>query len=106
MGIIEEIAKCMPENYVVDLENPDVFVLVEVFKVCRATTILSRSKRLRCGLQSICGVSILRDYYKLHKFNVMTLANEKNAVEDFKPEAGRVQAKEIDKVDPKCVDST
>lgn len=35
MGIIEEIAKCMPENYVVDLDNPDVFVLVEVFKVCR-----------------------------------------------------------------------
>lgn len=39
MGIIEEIAKCMPENYVVDLDNPDVFVLVEVFKVCRATVL-------------------------------------------------------------------
>lgn len=35
MSIIEEIAKCMPRNYVVDLDNPDVFVLVEVFKVCR-----------------------------------------------------------------------
>lgn len=35
MGIIEEIAKCMPENHVVDLDNPDIFVLVEVFKVCR-----------------------------------------------------------------------
>lgn len=36
MGIIEEIATCMPQNYVVDLDNPDVFVLVEVFKVCVA----------------------------------------------------------------------
>ncbi|KAF8554593.1 hypothetical protein OG21DRAFT_1041682 [Imleria badia] len=83
MGIIEEIAKCMPENCVVDLDNPDVFVLVEVFK-------------------SVCGVSILRDYYKLRKFNVMTLANEKNAVEDFKREAGRVQAKGLDGVGPPC----
>lgn len=33
----------MPENYVVDLDNPDVFVLVEVFKVCRAT-LLSTSR--------------------------------------------------------------
>ncbi|KAH0833060.1 F-actin capping protein [Lanmaoa asiatica] len=81
MSIIEEIAKCMPENYVVDLDNPDVFVLVEVFK-------------------SVCGVSILRDYYRLHKFNVMTLANEKNAIEDFKREAGRVLGKELDKEDP------
>jgi tRNA acetyltransferase TAN1 len=84
VGIIEEIAKCMPENYVVDLDNPDVFVLVEVFK-------------------SVCGVSILRDYYKLHKFNVMTLANEKNAMEDFKREAGRVLGKVMDEVDPSCV---
>ena len=37
MGIIEEIAKCMPANYVVDLVDPDVFVLVEVFKVCRVS---------------------------------------------------------------------
>jgi len=84
MDIIQEIARCMPENYAVDLDNPDVFVLVEVFK-------------------SVCGVSILRDYYKLHKFNVMTLANEKNAVEDFKPEAGRVQGKGSD---PSCSAST
>ncbi|KAF8119691.1 hypothetical protein EV363DRAFT_1495069 [Boletus edulis] len=81
-----EIATCMPQNYVVDLNNPDVFVLVEVFK-------------------SVCGMSILRDYYKLHKFNVMMLANEKNAVEDFKPEAGRVQSKQVDEVDPACVAS-
>ena len=105
MGIIEEIAKCMPENYVVDLDNPDVFVIVEVFKVCHAV-ILSHNKRLRRWFQSVCGVSILRDYYKLHKFNVMTLANEKNAVEDFKRETGRVQRKVLDEVDAACVAST
>jgi tRNA acetyltransferase TAN1 len=33
MEIIQEVAKCMPENYAVDLDNPEVFVLVEVFKV-------------------------------------------------------------------------
>ena len=49
-------------------------------------------------------MSILRDYYKLHKFNVMTLANEKNAVEDFKRESGRVQGKELGEVP--CVTST
>lgn len=92
----------MPENYVVDLDNPDIFVLVEVFKVC-CVAIPSQDKRLR-WLQSVCGVSILKDYYKLHKFNVMTLANEKNAVEDFKRESGRVQGKELGEVP--CVIST
>lgn len=35
----------------------------------------------------------------------MTLANEKNAVDDFKHEAGRVQEKESDEVDPAYVGS-
>jgi len=72
MDIIQEVAKCMPDNYTVDLDDPEVFILVEVFK-------------------SVCGVSILRDYYKLQKFNVMTLANEKNGVDNFERGAGRVQ---------------
>ncbi|KIJ13425.1 hypothetical protein PAXINDRAFT_136074 [Paxillus involutus ATCC 200175] len=79
LDIIKEVAKCMPDNYTVDLDGPEVFVLVEVFK-------------------SVCGVSILRDYYKLQKFNVMTLANEKNMVDNFKRDAGRVQGKEADDV--------
>lgn len=33
MEIIQEVARCMPESYMVDLDNPDVFILVEVFKV-------------------------------------------------------------------------
>ncbi|KAF9243429.1 hypothetical protein BU15DRAFT_86400 [Melanogaster broomeanus] len=81
MDIIQEVAKCMPGHYMVDLDDPEVFILVEVFK-------------------SVCGVSILRDYYKLQKFNVMTLANEKNVVDDFERGAGRVQGKEADDTKP------
>jgi len=36
----------------------------------------------------------------------MTIANEKNAVEDFKREAGRVQGKESDEGNPMCVANT
>ncbi|KAH7884419.1 hypothetical protein F5I97DRAFT_2037022 [Phlebopus sp. FC_14] len=80
MEIIQEVAKCMPDNYTVDLDDPEVFVLVEVFK-------------------SVCSVSILRDYYRLHKFNVMTLANEKNAPESFQSGAGRMQGKDVEPVE-------
>lgn len=31
--IIQEVAKCVPPEHKVDLENPDVFVLIEIFKV-------------------------------------------------------------------------
>ncbi|KAG6331615.1 hypothetical protein ID866_7479 [Astraeus odoratus] len=75
MDIIQEVAKCMPESYTVDLDSPDVFILVELFK-------------------NVCGVSILRDYYRLQKFNVMTLANERNEPESFKDGTGRIKGKE------------
>ncbi|KAF8150070.1 hypothetical protein B0H34DRAFT_174260 [Crassisporium funariophilum] len=62
--LIEHVAQCVPEGHVVDLENPQVFILMEVFK-------------------SICGVSIVQDYYRLHKFNVMGIAHgKKNSQED------------------------
>ncbi|KIJ66949.1 hypothetical protein HYDPIDRAFT_85887 [Hydnomerulius pinastri MD-312] len=77
MEVIQEVAKCMPERYTVDLDNPEVFILIEVFK-------------------SVCGVSILRDYYRLQKFNVMMLSNEKNEVKTFRSGVGRVQNKESD----------
>ena len=31
--IIEEVAKCVPQTCKVDLENPEVFILIEIFKV-------------------------------------------------------------------------
>ncbi|KAG0694918.1 hypothetical protein DFH29DRAFT_957728 [Suillus ampliporus] len=74
MEIIQEVAKCMPSNYVVDLDNPEVFVLVEVFK-------------------SVFGVSIVEDYYRYQKFNVMELANAHNEPERFEKGAGRIQDK-------------
>lgn len=31
--IIEELARCVPLEHKVNLENPDVFILIEIFKV-------------------------------------------------------------------------
>ncbi|PCH42476.1 hypothetical protein WOLCODRAFT_102214 [Wolfiporia cocos MD-104 SS10] len=69
--LIQELAKCIPEQHAVDLDNAEVFVLVEVFK-------------------SVCGLSVVKDYYKLQKFNVMEIANSTNAKVD---ECGRVTEK-------------
>ncbi|KAI0324143.1 hypothetical protein GY45DRAFT_452332 [Cubamyces sp. BRFM 1775] len=57
--LIPELAKCVPEGHTVSLDNPELFILVEVFK-------------------SVCGISVVKDYYKLQKFNVMEIANAKN----------------------------
>ncbi|KAI0635768.1 hypothetical protein C8Q77DRAFT_1052984 [Trametes polyzona] len=57
--LIPELAQCVPEGHTVSLDNPELFILVEVFK-------------------SVCGISVVKDYYKLHKFNVMEIANAKN----------------------------
>lgn len=56
-SLIETVADAVPKCLKVDLESPEVFVLVEVFK-------------------STCGVSVVRDYYKLRKFNVVEVASE------------------------------
>lgn len=56
--IIQHVASWVPEGHTVSLGEPDIFILVEVFK-------------------SVCGVSIVRDYYKFSKFNVVELANAK-----------------------------
>ncbi|EIN04064.1 hypothetical protein PUNSTDRAFT_146797 [Punctularia strigosozonata HHB-11173 SS5] len=61
--VIKEIASCVPEGHVVDLEHADVFILVEIFK-------------------SVCGISVVRDYYAMQKFNVMEIANVKRNEDD------------------------
>ncbi|PPQ91724.1 hypothetical protein CVT25_012865 [Psilocybe cyanescens] len=53
--LIQSVAQCVPEGHSVDLQDPQIFLLVEVFK-------------------SICGVSVVEDYYQLHKFNVTEIA--------------------------------
>ncbi|KAJ7067125.1 hypothetical protein C8F01DRAFT_1120365 [Mycena amicta] len=54
--LIAAIAKCVPQDggHGVDLINPDLVILVEVFK---------------------CGVSVVRDYHRLKKFNVTEIAS-------------------------------
>lgn len=74
-ALIDGLAKAIPERHKVDLDNPEVFILVEVFKV---GTIPRRSVRKLNPGQSICGMSVVKDYYQLHKFNVMEIAHAKN----------------------------
>ncbi|KAG6821338.1 hypothetical protein H0H93_000199 [Arthromyces matolae] len=57
--LIEHIAKCVPEGHTVELTNPQVFILVEVFK-------------------SVCGMSVVQNYYDLQKFNMQEIANNLN----------------------------
>ncbi|KAH9960921.1 hypothetical protein BC827DRAFT_1370447 [Russula dissimulans] len=54
--LIDTVVSCVPSGWAVDLENAQVFVLVEVFK-------------------SVCGIGIVKDYYVHQKFNVMEIAN-------------------------------
>ena len=85
------MADSVPKKLKVDLEAPEVFVLVEVFKVrsqseisqahpdpiiltgCVSSRFLSNFFAVR---QSTCGVSVVRDYYKLKKFNVLEVASD------------------------------
>ncbi|KAG7089374.1 hypothetical protein E1B28_011064 [Marasmius oreades] len=60
--IIKMIAECIPESLKVDLTDPQIFVLVEIFK-------------------SVCGIAITKDYYTLHKYNVMELATRNSGNE-------------------------
>lgn len=60
----------------VKLKNPEVYILIEIFKVSsQVNTILHY---LLILFQSVCGVSIVKDYYRKHKFNVMEISNAKN----------------------------
>ncbi|KIP11220.1 hypothetical protein PHLGIDRAFT_18101 [Phlebiopsis gigantea 11061_1 CR5-6] len=68
--IIPEVAKCVPETWKVNLESPELFILMEIFK-------------------SVCGISVVREYYRLQKFNVMEIA--KTEEPGFKEGDGRMQ---------------
>ncbi|KAI9439795.1 hypothetical protein H4582DRAFT_1548033 [Lactarius indigo] len=68
--IIDTVVSCAPSEWTVNLNDAEVYILVEVFK-------------------SICGVGIVKDYYAHQRFNVMEIANAKNA--DKLEGDGRVQ---------------
>lgn len=57
--IIQHIAQCVPEGHTVELTDPEIFILVEVFK-------------------SICGISVVEDYYAHQKFNMTEIAKARN----------------------------
>jgi tRNA acetyltransferase TAN1 len=73
--ILKELAAAVPAGHSVDLSDPEVFILVEVFKVRpRSYQHMKGPRTERQFEQSVCGVSVVRDYYKLAKFNVIELA--------------------------------
>lgn len=49
--LIEAVASCIEPHHIVDLKNPKVVIIVQIFK-------------------TICGVSIVTDYYEKRSFNV------------------------------------
>ncbi|KAF7312493.1 THUMP domain-containing protein [Mycena indigotica] len=63
--LIAAVAQCVPKDdgHSVNLENPDLVILIEVFK-------------------SICGVSVVRDYQRLKKFNVTEVAGARKLADD------------------------
>lgn len=58
-SLIDTVVSCVPSGWTVNLEDAEVFFLVEVFK-------------------SVCGIGIVKGYYAHQKFNVMEIANKKN----------------------------
>ncbi|KAJ3533100.1 hypothetical protein NMY22_g7472 [Coprinellus aureogranulatus] len=91
-AIIQHVASWVPEGHKVSLDNPEIFILIEVFK-------------------SVCGVSIVRDYYKYSKFNVLEMANKFNAKtiaqepEQKQPEEKPEESKQASKEASKEADS-
>ncbi|KAF8338395.1 hypothetical protein F5887DRAFT_890142, partial [Amanita rubescens] len=71
MSIIQTVAQCIPEGHTVSLTEPEIFILIEVFKASRQ-------------------FSIVEGYYSLAKFNVMELANQQKMCDV--EQKGRVQA--------------
>lgn len=88
LTLIQTIAQSVPEGHTVDLDNPQLFILAEVFKVHRSWSINSNIRWFGAPQQSICGISIVEDYYEMQKFNVMEIVNKKNRT--AQPEEGRV----------------
>ncbi|KAF7327981.1 THUMP domain-containing protein [Mycena kentingensis (nom. inval.)] len=63
--LLAAIAKCIPQDagHSVDLGNPDLVILVEIFK-------------------SVCGVSVVREYQQLKKYNVAEIATARKVANE------------------------
>jgi tRNA acetyltransferase TAN1 len=85
-SLIDTVVSCVPSGWTVNLEDAEVFFLVEVFKVrslllmeCIYMRRKERALLMNCFGQSVCGIGIVKGYYAHQKFNVMEIANVKNA---------------------------
>jgi tRNA acetyltransferase TAN1 len=92
--LIDTAVSCVPSGWTVNLEDAEVFFLVEVFKV-RSLLLMEcihekEHLLINCFGQSVCGIGIVKDYYARQKFNVMEIANMKNAEAELGGEEGRV----------------
>ncbi|ORX90736.1 thump-domain-containing protein [Basidiobolus meristosporus CBS 931.73] len=69
--LIKSVAGLVGDKHKVNLEKPDFVIIIEIFK-------------------SICGISVVKDYYELKKFNLQVLfesLKQPKAVEDKAVEA-------------------
>ncbi|CAG8736119.1 7113_t:CDS:2, partial [Funneliformis caledonium] len=72
MELITMIAKLVGDQHIVNLDDPELVIIVDVFK-------------------SICGMSILEDYNKLKKYNIEKIFEELN---EKKGEGSRIDKSE------------
>ncbi|KAG9036440.1 hypothetical protein FS837_001685 [Tulasnella sp. UAMH 9824] len=65
--LIPEIAQCVPKElgHVVDLQNPEMVVLVEIY-------------------QAVCGISVVPDWLKYKRFNVVEYVQSLNRADETK----------------------
>ncbi|KAJ7592966.1 hypothetical protein C8J56DRAFT_929949 [Mycena floridula] len=61
--IIQTVAACVPPGHTVNLVDPQLFILVEIFK-------------------SVCGIAVTKEYYSLYKYNVMEIASKSAPLTD------------------------
>ena len=99
--LIPELAQCVPEGHTVSLDDPELCILVEIFKASSVMLTATFLFQLISFVQSVCGISVVKDYYKLQKFNVMEIANAKNQQDGN--DTGRVAEKEKEEGAPAAV---
>ncbi|KAJ8519042.1 hypothetical protein ONZ45_g3956 [Pleurotus djamor] len=75
--LIPHIAACLPNNLTVKLDDPEVFILVEIFK-------------------SVCGIGVVKDYYRFQKFNIMEVGKSKGIDDNFRSVGGRLSGDKPD----------
>jgi hypothetical protein len=65
LDVIQEVGRVIGKDHIVELKDYDVLVLVETVKVSQFLGC--------CWVQNITGISVVRDFDKLRRFNVEQL---------------------------------